>query len=238
MHGQEAMTAVDQPTKPTRPAIASRSQAPAAGDAADTIAAGHSRGTGADGEPAEPWWIRHRLAILGSLLVAVLLAGAVAVHQHQQQQDRLAAVEGALATTRADVRSTEIQLEVTSEERVDTENALGVAHAELAELEAQLEGTESELGATVADRDEVLAAVEALIVELGSALDGVRANVERVELQGDQVAGLGICLDGVNMAMNRQAVGNQLAAAAVLSEVADTCDLAILSVALSLEDAQ
>lgn len=52
------------------------------------------------------------------------------------------------------------------------------------------------------------------------------------------MAGLGICLDGVSLAMNRQAVGNQLAAAAALSEVADTCDLTILSVSLSLDEAQ
>ena len=91
--------------------------------------------------------------------------------------------------------------------------------------------------ATTAERDEVLAAIDGLTAELGSTLEGVQANITRVELQGDQVAGLGVCLDGVSLAMNRQAVGNQLAAAAALSDVAETCDLTILSIVRSLEEA-
>ena len=187
-------------------------------------------------EAGGPWWLRHRLAVFGALLVALLVAGAVAVHQYQDQQDRLAAVEGGLSQTEARIQATDIELDATIGERVDAEVTLAEALAELAEIEAQLVTTGGELGAAVTERDEIIAAVESITGELGTTLDGVAENTSRVELQGDQVVGLSVCFDGVSLAMNRQAVGNRIGAAAALSDVADTCDLTILSIALSLED--
>lgn len=185
----------------------------------------------------EPWWLQHRLALLGATLIALLVIGAAAVHQYQDQQDRLAGLEAEQARTQDRVQATQVELGATAGERDDAEATLDETLAQLAEIEDQLATNRDDLGATNVERDEILAAVGNITDELGLTLLGVQANVDRVDLQGDQVAGLDVCLDGVNQAMNRQAVGNQLAAAAALSEVADTCDLTILSIALSLEDA-
>ena len=236
-----AMTAVDE-TEQTelrggtpRPGEARSPAVPGgAADAAD----GAADAAGAESvEAGGPWWLRHRLGVLGAVLVAVLVAGAIAVHQHQDQQDRLAAAESGLSQTEARIKATAAELDATTGERVAAEVTLVAALAELAEIESQLATTGGELGTAVAERDEIIAAVESITGELGTTLDGVAENTSHVELQGDQVAGLSVCFDGVSLAMNRQAVGNRIGAAAALSEVADTCDLTILSIALSLEDA-